>query len=154
MFFDDFRPGMRFEAGSKTVSEEEILDFARRYDWQYFHTDPEKAKESPYGGLIASGFHTLLIAFGLDLGSDTWREASMGSPGMEHIRWIRPVRPGDTLSLTYEVAAVRPSHSKPDRGTVTFDHTLTNQHGEVVMTYRAHVILARRPVAREGAGDA
>ena len=150
MYFDDFRPGMRFEAGSKTVGEAEILDFARQYDWQYFHIDREKAKQSPYGGLIASGFHTLLIAFGLDLGAQVWTEASMGSPGMEQIRWIRPVRPGDTLSLSFEVAAVRPSRSKPDRGTITFDHTLTNQRGEVVMTYRAMVILARRPGAGGG----
>lgn len=147
MFLDDMTPGFRFETGKRTLSEAEIVGFARQWDFQDFHTDPEAAKASPYGGLIASGFHTLLTAFALELEADVWREASMGSPGMDEIRWLKPVRPGDTLRCAVEVVASRPSRSKPDRGIVTLDHTVLNQHDEPVMTYRTMVILRRRPEA-------
>jgi acyl dehydratase len=145
MFFDDLPVGFRRETAAKTVTEAEIIDFAKQWDAQYFHTDPEAAKASPYGGLIASGFHTLLIGFNLVLGADIWNESSMGSPGMEHVRWIRPVRPGDALRLTIEVTASTPSQSRPDRGRTHFRHLLWNQHDEVVMEFDSVVILARRP---------
>jgi len=145
MFFDDLPKGFRYETGSKTLSEEEILGFARQWDPQYFHTDPEAARASPYGGLIASGFHTLLTAFTLNLAADVWNEASMGSPGMEELRWIRPVRPGDTLRVRIEVTSSIPSDSRPDRGRTGFHHVVLNQNDEVVMDYRCTVILARRP---------
>jgi len=145
MYFDDLPVGFAFDTGRRTVTETEILDFARKWDPQYFHTDPEAAQASPYGGLIASGFHTLLIAFALDLGADIWTEASMGSPGFDTLRWIRPVRPGDTLRCRIEVTSSSPSQSRTDRGRTGFQHTVYNQDDEVVMTYHATVILARRP---------
>ncbi|MDT8346130.1 MAG: MaoC/PaaZ C-terminal domain-containing protein, partial [Thermohalobaculum sp.] len=94
---------------------------------------------------IASGFHTLLTAFTLELAANVWTEASQGSPGMDAIRWLKPVRPGDRLRVRVEVTDSRPSRSRPDRGITRFDHTVLNQDGEAVMTYETMVILARRP---------
>jgi acyl dehydratase len=145
MYFDDLPKGYTFETGSRTLSEDDILTFARQWDPQYFHTDPEAAKASPYGGLIASGFHTMLTAFALILDANVWNEASMGSPGMENLRWIRPVRPGDTLRVTVEVTSSTPSKSRGDRGRTGFQHKVLNQNDEVVMTYHCVNILARRP---------
>ncbi len=145
MYFDDLPKGYTFETGTRTLSEDEITGFARQWDPQSFHTDPEAAKASPYGGLIASGFHTLLTAFNLTLGANVWNEASMGSPGMDNLRWIRPVRPGDTLRVRIEVTSSTPSQSRGDRGRTGFRHTVLNQNDEVVMTYHCVVILARRP---------
>ena len=145
MYFDDLPKGYTFETGTRTLSEDEITGFARQWDPQSFHTDPEAAKASPYGGLIASGFHTLLTAFNLTLGANVWNEASMGSPGMDGLRWIRPVRPGDTLRVRIEVTSSTQSQSRRDRGRTGFRHTVLNQNDEVVMTYHCVVILARRP---------
>ncbi len=145
MYFDDLPKGYTFETGTRTLSEDDIIGFARQWDPQTFHTDPEAAKGSPYGGLIASGFHTLLTAFNLTLGANVWNEASMGSPGMENLRWIRPVRPGDTLRVRIEVTSSTPSQSRDDRGRTGFQHTVLNQNDEVVMTYHCVNILARRP---------
>ncbi|MHA1528955.1 MAG: MaoC family dehydratase [Alphaproteobacteria bacterium] len=144
MFFDDLPKGYRFETATRTLSEDDIIAFARQWDPQSFHTDPEAAKASPYGGLIASGFHTLLTAFNLTLGADVWNEASMGSPGIDSLRWIRPVRPGDTLRVRIEVTSSTPSQSRSDRGRTGFQHTVLNQNDEVVMTYHCVNILARR----------
>ncbi len=145
MYFDDLPKGCKFETGSRTLSADDIIGFARQWDPQSFHTDPEAAKASPYGGLIASGFHSLLTAFNLTLGANIWNEASMGSPGMENLRWIRPVRPGDTLRVTVEVTSSTPSKSRGDRGRTGFQHKVLNQNDEVVMTYHCVSILARRP---------
>ena len=145
MYFDDLPKGYTFETGTRTLSEDDILGFARQWDPQDFHTDPEAAKASPYGGLIASGFHTMLTAFALILEADIWNEASMGSPGMENLRWIRPVRPGDTLRVKAEVTSSTPSKSRGDRGRTGFQHRVLNQNDEVVMTYHCVNILARRP---------
>ncbi|MBK0399700.1 MaoC family dehydratase [Limibaculum sp. M0105] len=147
MYFDDLPVGYSFETAERELAEAEIIAFASQWDPQFFHTDPEAAKSSPYGGLIASGYHTLLTAFTLELASNVWTEASMGSPGMDALRWLRPVRPGDRLRVRVEVTETRPSRSKPDRGITRFAHTVLNQHGEAVMTYETMVILARRPDA-------
>ncbi len=145
MYFDDLPKGYSFETGTRTLSEDDIIGFARQWDPQSFHTDPEAAKASPYGGLIASGFHTLLTAFNLTLDADVWNEASMGSPGIDNLRWIRPVRPGDTLRVHIKVTSSTPSQSRDDRGRTGFQHTVLNQNGKVVMTYHCVNILARRP---------
>lgn len=144
MYFDDFSPGDRFTTGSRTLSEEEIVSFAKQWDRQSFHLDPEAAKASIFGGLIASGFHTLLITFDLVVEAAVWTESSQGSPGMEQLKWLRPVRPGDTLSVVIEVVETTPSR-KGDRGYVVWDHTTSNQHGAPVMTFRSTGILMRRP---------
>ncbi|MCL5777878.1 MaoC family dehydratase [Limibaculum sp. FT325] len=147
MFFDDLPVGYSFETAERALGEDEIIAFAKQWDPQSFHTDPEAARASPYGGLIASGYHTLLTAFTLELAANVWTEASMGSPGMDALRWLKPVRPGDRLRLRVEVTESRASRSKPDRGIARFAHTVLNQNDEAVMTYDTMVILARRPGA-------
>jgi len=145
MYFDDMPVGFTYETGSRTLSEADIIDFARQWDPQYFHLDPEAAKNSQYGGLIASGLHTALTALRLDIESGIWTEASMGSPGWDNMRWLKPVRPGDTLRVKCEVTSATPSHTRRDRGRVGVHHEVYNQDGQVVMTYHATVIMARRP---------
>jgi acyl dehydratase len=147
LWFEDFAPGQRFRTAGATLSEAQILDFAWAHDPQPFHLDQEAAKASPYGGLIASGFQTLLVSFRLIYQERIINAASLGSPGLDELRWPRPVRPGDTLTVEAEVRECRPSASKPDRGLVTIAYTVVNQRGEPVMTYRAMHLLRRRPEA-------
>ena len=144
MNFEDFPVGFTFETGERTLSEEDILGFAQEWDPQNFHVDPDAAKASIYGGIIASGFHTLAAAFRLTLETNTWSQASMGSPGMDELRWKLPVRPGDTLKVTCEVIESRPSRSKPDRGIARILCRVHNQDGDEVMTYIGNHLLRRR----------
>lgn len=143
MFFDDLKVGVRFETEARTLSRDDIVGFAREWDPQAFHLDEEAAHASPYGGLIASGFHTLLTAFVLTLEVDAWKEASMGSPGMEDIRWLLPVRPDDSLRATGTVLESVPSKSRPDRGRTKILYEVFNQKDECVMSYTAIHILRR-----------
>ena len=145
MYFDDLPVGFTFETGTRTLSRDEIMDFARQWDNQPFHTDPEAAAQTHFGGIVASGFHTLLIAFNLVLESGIWRDSSMGSPGMAEVRWIKPVRPGDTLRVRGEIIASRPSQSRPDRGRTEVDHKIFNQDDELVASFRSVGILKRKP---------
>jgi acyl dehydratase len=146
LWFEDFAIGQRFRTAGATLSEAQILQFAWAHDPQPFHVDKEAAAASPYGGVIASGFQTLLVSFRLVYQERVINAASLGSPGLDELRWPRPVRPGDTLRVGAEVVEVRPSRSKPDRGVVVIAYTVTNQQGEPVMTYRAmHLLLRRRP---------
>ncbi len=144
MFFDDLPVGFRFETASRTLSEDEVIDFARAYDPQPFHIDPEAARASIYGGIIASGFQTLIVAFDLILSANIWTDASMGSPGLDELRWKLPVRPGDTLRVRGEVIASEPSKSRPDRGRTTITYEIVNQKDEVVSSYSAVQLLKRR----------
>ncbi|MCO0637733.1 MaoC family dehydratase [Lutimaribacter sp. EGI FJ00014] len=146
MYFDDLPVGYVFETGQATLTEDEIITFARQYDAQPFHIDAPAAAQSIYGGIIASGFHTMLVAFNLVLAADVWNEASMGSPGMRDIQWRHPVRPGDTLRVRAEVVAATPSKSRADRGRTEIRYDVLNQSGDVVMTYAATHILKRKPV--------
>jgi acyl dehydratase len=138
--FEDFEPGQVYELGSRTVTEAEILEFARQFDPQPFHLDPEAAKESVFGGLIASGWHTGAIWMRLYVDAMLGDAASRGSPGVEELRWLAPVRPGDTLTGSLTVLDVTPSATRPDRGTVRIRGELTNQDGVTVlrMTSRGH----------------
>ncbi len=144
-YFEDFAVGDRFVSDGKTLSEAEILDFGFRYDPQPIHMDIVAAEASQYGGLIASGFQTLVIGFRLMWQINLFNACSMGSPGMDEVRWLKPVRPGDTLKTTCEVLETRPSASKPDRGVARVKYTISNQADEPVMTMIAIQILARRP---------
>jgi acyl dehydratase len=141
--FDDFEVGERFVSAGVTVTESMILDFALTYDPQPFHIDAEAAKTSVYGGLIASGFQTLALGFRMFYGEGLVRTASLGSPGMDELRWLRPVRPGDTLHTEVEVVEKKPSASKPDRGIVRMRFRVVNQKGEDVMSFAAMQLLAR-----------
>ena len=144
-WFEDFAVGQRFATAGCTLSEAQILDFAWTYDPQPIHIDREAAAAGPFGGLIGSGFQTLLVAFRLVYQERIINAASLGSPGLDEIRWPRAVRPGDTLRVAAEVVEVRPSRSKPDRGLVIIAYTVHNQDEDVVMTFRAMHLLRRNP---------
>ena len=144
-YFDDLAVGSVVDLGSKTVTEEEIVRFAREFDPQPFHIDPEAARHTMFGGLIASGWHTCSIAMRLLVDGLLANSSSLGSPGIEQIRWTRPVRPGDTLHATVAVLEFRMSQSKPDRGTVKMRTEVTNQHGEQVMWMESFGMFGRRP---------
>lgn len=146
LFFEDFTPGRSFRSKGMTLSEAQILDFAFTYDPQPFHLDLEAAREGPFGGLIASGFQTLVIAFRLFYQEKIINACSMGSPGMDKLRWLKPVRPGDSLKVEAEVQSARPSASKPDRGLVVMAYAVLNQEGERVMTFEATHIFRKRDV--------
>lgn len=144
MYFDDFPVGYRFETASRELPLEAIMGFAREWDPQPFHIDPEAAADSAFGGIIASGFHTILVGFLLSYQTGLWADASMGSPGMENIRWLHPVRPGDSLKLAAEVLASKPSASRPDRGRITVRNQVFNQDDLCVAEYTGIHILKRR----------
>jgi acyl dehydratase len=156
LYFEDFTVGRRFTTRGVTLSEADILDFAFKYDPQPFHIDKEAAARSPYGGIIASGFHTLAAAFRMVIQSGAFTECSLGSPGMDEVRWLKPVRPGDTLTAAFEVLSQERSRSRPDRGRVRMAYEIFNQHGETVMTLTAlQIMLARAGAAadiEDGAG--
>jgi acyl dehydratase len=144
-WFEDFNPGDVFEFGDYLMSEAEILEFAGKYDPQPFHTDAEAARNSIFGGLIASGWHTCAAVMRMMVDDFVPANASMGSPGIDELRWLKPVRPGDRLRVRLTVVESVPSRSRPDRGVVkSFSETL-NQDGEVVMTSRGMVMYRRRP---------
>ena len=144
-YLDDLTPGQRFTTPGLTLTEAEIIDFAWRYDPQSFHLDANAAADSPYGGLIASGFHTIAVCFRLFIQSGVFAQSSIGSPGLDELRWLAPVRPGDTLHSVVEVLDVRPSASKPDRGVARLRYTAVNQRGETVLSFIGNNLLKRRP---------
>lgn len=135
-FFEDFRPGEVLEFGDYLVTEEEIVAFAKRYDPQPFHVDHQAAERSIYGGLIASGWMTGSIVMRMLVEHFIAPASSMGSPGVDEIRWPKPVRPGDRLKLRVTVVETRRSQSKPDRGIVQLQQEAINQDGETVMSIR------------------
>ena len=145
VYFEDFKPGDRFESAPLTITEKQMIEYARFYDPQPFHTDPEAARGTVYGGLIASGMQTIAIGFKLFLETGVLNACSLGSPGLDEIRWKAPVRPGDTLHVAAEVLETRPSSSKPDRGIVRILFTTLNQRGEAVMTFIGNQLCRRRP---------
>jgi len=142
---EDFHPGETIELGSRSVDRDEIIEFARKYDPQPFHVDEEAGRRSIYGGLIASGWHTVGMLMRLLVDAVASRSATMGSPGIDEIRFLKPVRPGDTLSARMIVLDVVPSRSKADRGHVRASYEVFNQHGDQVMTMIGLGIYGRRP---------
>ena len=149
-YLDDFEVGARFVGPGITVSEAQILDFALMYDPQPFHIDREAAAKSPFGGLIASGFQTLAVGFRSYYQTGAISHCSIGSPGLDEVRWLKPVRPGDTLHAETVVKSKRASRSKPDRGIVHMDWEIKNQAGEVVMTFTGMHLLRRRAADGDG----
>ena len=144
-YWENFHVGDVTELGPVTVTEDQIVEFASRFDPQPFHVDPEAAGKSPFGGLIASGWHTAAIYMGLFVRGVLEGTASLGSPGVEELRWLAPVRPGDTLRGRTTVTDVQPSSTTPGRGTIFGSHELVNQDGAVVMRFRSRGFIARRP---------
>ncbi len=143
-YLDDLQPGQRFATGGITLTESQIIDFAWRYDPQPFHLDVNAAAESPYGGLIASGFQSLALCFRLFMQSGILAKSSLGSPGIDELRWLAPVRPGDTLHSEIEVLEVRPSASKPDRGIARLKYQAINQRGETTLSFIINHLLWRQ----------
>ena len=145
VYFEDFKPGDRFDSPGVTVTQGMIIDFALTYDPQTFHLDSEAAAASHFGGLIASGIQTLALGFRGFLQLGLLRTCGMGSPGLDELRWPRPVRPGDTLRAEVEVVDARPSSTKPDRGMLVLAFKIRNQRDEEVLTMRAMQLTRRRP---------
>jgi acyl dehydratase len=144
-YFEDYIESDVHRFGSISVDLEEVVAFGTRFDPQVFHTDPEVARKTPFGGLIASGWHTAGLTMRLLVEHYLSRVASLGSPGIDEIRWLKPVRPGDTLRVAVTVLKATVSKSKPDRGVVTSSIEVFNQADEIVMSFRGVNIIARRP---------
>lgn len=136
-YFEDYAPGTVVEYGPIVVDEGEVIEFARRYDPQPIHIDRERAARGPFGGVIASGWHTAALMMRLLVDHFLSRVASLASPGIDELRWLAPVRPGDRLSVRVTVVDARRSTSKPDRGVVRSSIEVLNDRAEVVMTVKA-----------------
>lgn len=145
-YFEDFEPGQVHELGSRVVTRDEIVQFASQWDPQPFHVDEEAAARSPYGGLIASGWHTAAILMRQFVDHLLLDSASQGSPGMDELRWLAPVRPGDELTVAVHVLEVTASATRPDRGTVTMRWEVRNADGVEVCRSTGRVLFGRRPV--------
>jgi acyl dehydratase len=143
-YFEDYVSGAVHECGCIAVQESEIIAFARQFDPQPLHVDPKKAEQSVFGGLIASGWHTAGLMMRLFVEHYLSRVASLSSPGVDELRWLKPVRPGDELALRVTVLETTLSRSKPDRGVVHSHIEVRNQREEVVMTMKALNLLACR----------
>ena len=143
-YWEDFQVGQVSEFGPVTVTQEEIIEFATRFDPQSFHIDPDAAARSPFGGLIASGWHTTALFMGMFVRAVLLDAASLGSPGVEEIRWTAPVRPGDTLTGRSTVIDMQASSKNLQRGTVFSSNEVLNQDGVVVLRLKARSFFARR----------
>jgi acyl dehydratase len=144
LYWEDFKLGDTAPMGEKLVDKDEMIAFARAYDPQPFHIDEEAARQSMFGGLIASGWHTCAMVMRMMVDSYLGGSASLGSPGVENVRWLKPVRPGDTIRAQREVVETRASQSKPDIGIVKSRWEVRNQHGELVMTMEGFGMFQRR----------
>ena len=147
LYWEDFEPGQVLQLGSVDVTEQAIVEFARQFDPQPFHVDPAAAAESVFGGLIASGWHTGAMWMRLYVDSMLGSAAARGSPGIEELRWLAPVRPGDTLQGRLTVLETTPSERRPDRGTVRIRGELVNQDGVTVLSMVSRGHFGRRPPA-------
>ncbi len=146
IYLDDLEAGQSFALGSRSVTREEIVEFASAWDPQPFHLDEEAAKAGIYGQLIASGWHTVCIFMRLFADGLLNRAAAIGSPGIDELRWLKPVCAGDQLEARVEILDIRPFRSRPDRGGAKIRCIVSNQQGEV-LTMTATVMFLRRPVA-------
>jgi acyl dehydratase len=143
-YYEDFKIGDRFVSGGMTMTEAGIIEFARQWDPQPFHIDSEFAKTWTFGGLIASGLHTMSVTLRLWLDQGIFRASSLGSPGIGEVQFPRPVRPGDTLRVVTDIVELRLSSSKPDRGIARLRVTTRNQRGEVVLSLITTVLVPQR----------
>ena len=143
-YWEDFRVGDSFSMGERMVNKDEIIAFATAYDPQPFHIDEEAAQKSIFGGLIASGWHTCALVMRMMVDSYLRDSASLGSPGVDNVRWLKPVRPGDTLRAQRHVVETRASQSKPNIGIVKSRWEVFNQKDELVMTMEGYGMFERR----------
>lgn len=145
LYLDELKVGDRFESKGMTLTEADIIGFARVWDPQPFHIDAEAARKTHFGGVIASGFQTLAATFRMLYQTGYVIDANLGGPGMDEVRWLMPVRPGDTLRAVAEVKEVTPSRSKPDRGVLKLAVSSFNQRDEIVMTVTLIIMVLRKP---------
>jgi len=145
IWWEDFKVGERSEMGRHTFGADEIVAFAKQFDPQHFHTDPQAARASAFGGLIASGWHTCAVGMRLMVDQYIGRTVSLGSPGIEDIRWLKPVRAGDTLTYSRTVTASRASATRAGVGLVKHRWEAVNQSGETVLTMEGWGMYGRRP---------
>jgi acyl dehydratase len=150
-YFEDFKVGETHECGERTVHKDEIIKFARDYDPQPFHIDEKAAERSAYGGIIASGWHTCALCMRMAVDGVLKDTANMGSPGVENLRWLKPVRPGDTIQVTVSILEMVPSSSRPDRGRIKVKFEVSDHTGEVLMDMVAWMMMRRRPAGTAGA---
>ena len=143
-YFEDYVAGAVFECGHIPVTQAEIIEFARRYDPQDMHVDPEAAARGRFGGLIASGWHTAAMTMRLIAENFLSKGTSLASPGIDELRWLKPVRPGDVLRIRVTVVEATPSRSRSDRGMVRSLVEALNQDGDVVMSMKPMNIIRRR----------
>ena len=143
-FFEDFKPGWTYESGARTLSAADIVAFAREWDPQRYHADEATARATPFGGLIASGWQTGCLAMRLMCDGYLTDSSCVASPGLDEVRWLKPVRPGDALRLRAEVLDARPSTSKPDRGIVHWRWEMLNQNDDVVLSILGTQFFLRR----------
>jgi acyl dehydratase len=144
-YFEDYTPGHVYEFGTIAVSEADIVEFARRFDPQYFHLDSVRAAASEFGGIITSGFHTASLAMRLYVDHYLSHVASLASPGVGDVRWPNPLRPGDTVSIRVTILEARLSRSKPDRGIVQARGETITQRGDLVLGMVVVSIIGRLP---------
>ena len=146
IYFEDLEVGARTEFGSYEVTREEVLEFARKYDPQPFHLSDEEAAKTHFGRIAASGWHTAAMTMAVIARHVVKHEqAGLGSPGIDELRWRKPVYPGDTLHVRGEIIEKTPSRSRPDMGSFRTHTTVTNQDSDVVMTFTSIVLIRRRP---------
>ena len=141
---EDFAVGERHVSASFLFTEQEIVDFARKYDPQYFHLDPERAAKSHFGGLVAAGCQTISLAWKLAHDTGLFDEVEMAGIGLDEIRWVKPVHVGDAVHVEFFLLQSRPSRSQPDRAIAKFGYEMKNQRGEIVLTLTMIQIMRRR----------
>lgn len=152
IYFEDFKVGETLEMGRRLVDKDEVIAFAKDFDPQPFHVDEEAARKSFFGGLIASGWHTVAMVMRMMCDSYLLDSASLGSPGVDNVKWLKPVRPGDTIRAMRTVLEARASKSKPEVGIVKSRWEVYNQNDELVMTMEGYGMFAvRDPVRESGA---
>ena len=144
-YLEDFEPGRTYTSPTQTISEEEALDFARRYDPQYFHLDPEAARDSIFGGIVLGGFQTAALAWTLVLKTGMFGKSAIAGIGLDELRWHKPVRPGDSLRCDFTLLEARASRTHDDRGVARFHYEVKNQRDEVVLSLIMIQMLRRRP---------
>jgi acyl dehydratase len=145
LYFEDFAVGQVYETAAATLDEDDIVAFGKRYANLPYHTDPDAARTTAFGGLVAPGYQTAALTFGLFVDLGLFAASGMGSPGIDKLRWLKPVRPGDTLHVTAEVIEVSPAQSEGGRDGVRFRYETINQSGDKVMTATSLHLLKRRP---------
>ena len=141
MFFEDFEIGLVFNTGSKKITKDEIISFAKNYDPQYFHVDENKAKNGPFGTLVSSGFMTLGVSFTQFFETGVIKDTGMGAWGIDELRWTHPVYPNDKLRSEVTVLEKKLSSKNPKKGTVRTLNTVINQKDKVVMTWIANFLI-------------